>query len=107
MQKGEQGEAPLPTMLPTGQPCIAQASLASLMPCDVILRHISVEPPASSSEQDSPGLFWQCLHTLLLESTAHPGNQPTLQLFCLLQSCLAQLLLHKVVEDVVCTLGRL
>ncbi|BDA49831.1 probable trafficking protein particle complex subunit 11 at N-terminal half [Coccomyxa sp. Obi] len=54
-QRGEQGLAPLPTMLPIGQPCIAQASLASLMPCDVILRHISVEPPASS-DQDSPGV---------------------------------------------------
>lgn len=61
LQAGEQGEAPLPTMLPIGQPCIAQASLASLMPCDVILRHISVEPPASS-DQDGPGGHRRCLY---------------------------------------------
>ncbi len=54
LQAEEQEGERLPNVLPIGQPCIAQASLASLMPCDITLHDFSVEAPASN-DQDSPG----------------------------------------------------
>ena len=54
LQAEEQEGAPMPRVLPIGQPCIAQASLASLMPCDIMLHDVSVEAPASE-DQNAPG----------------------------------------------------
>lgn len=54
-QVEQQDESPLPNVLPVGQPCSAQASLASLMPCDIMLHDVSVEALATDG-QSHPGL---------------------------------------------------
>jgi hypothetical protein len=53
-QVEQQDESPSPNVLPVGQPCSAQTSLASLMPCDIVLHDVSVEALATN-DQSLPG----------------------------------------------------
>ncbi|KAK9904998.1 hypothetical protein WJX75_007420 [Coccomyxa subellipsoidea] len=54
-QVEQQDESPSPNVLPVGQPCSAQTSLASLMPCDIVLHDVSVEALATN-DQSLPGV---------------------------------------------------
>lgn len=57
------GSSAVPGMLPVGQPCPAQASLASLAPCDIMLHDISVEAPQNTGE--APGVKPHLIKTVL------------------------------------------